>query len=192
LSAPSTHHHQVLDPKCEAVWFAAAINRATAGIGHLRTIDVIPISPVISFTKRPHRLCHELRHDEHDEQRHAGCDGDDEDHAADIMKLSDLKTNGQLLAERLESEPELRAEWERTALARAVALELVRYRAQHGLSQRGLAERLGMKQPNVARLELGEINPKMETLMLLSSRLELEFKIDIRPETEPELVVAAA
>jgi ribosome-binding protein aMBF1 (putative translation factor) len=108
------------------------------------------------------------------------------------MKLSDLKTNDQLLADRLESEPELRAEWERTALARAVALELVRYRAQHGLSQRELAERLGMKQPNVARLELGEINPKIETLMLLSSRLELEFKIDIRPETEPELVVAAA
>ena len=47
-----------------------------------------------------------------------------------------------------------------------------------------------MKQPNVARLELGEINPKIETLMLLSSRLGLEFTIDIRPETQPELVVA--
>lgn len=47
-----------------------------------------------------------------------------------------------------------------------------------------------MKQPNVARLELGEINPKIETLMVLSSRLGLEFKIHIRPETEPELVVA--
>jgi ribosome-binding protein aMBF1 (putative translation factor) len=107
------------------------------------------------------------------------------------MKLSDLKNDDDLLGEQLGADPAFRAEWERTALARAVALELVRYRAEHGLSQRALAERLGMKQPNVARLELGEINPKIETLMLLSSRLGLEFKIDIRPEAEPELVVAA-
>ena len=108
------------------------------------------------------------------------------------MKLSDLKNDDDLLAEQLESDSEFRAQWDRTALARAVALEVVRYRAGHGLSQRALAERLGMKQPNIARLELGEINPKIETLMLLSSRLGLEFKIDIRPEAEPELVVAPA
>ena len=49
-----------------------------------------------------------------------------------------------------------------------------------------------MKQPNIARLELGEINPKIETLMLLSSRLGLTFNIGIRPEAEPELVVVSA
>lgn len=108
------------------------------------------------------------------------------------MKVSDLRTNDEVLAEQLRSDPESRAEWERTALARAVAVEVVRFRAEHGLSQRALAERLGMKQPNVARLELGEINPRIETLMLLSSRLGLEFTIDIRPETQPELVVTPA
>jgi ribosome-binding protein aMBF1 (putative translation factor) len=106
------------------------------------------------------------------------------------MKPSDLKNDGELFAEHLKSDPGFREEWERTALGRAVAIELVRYRAEHGLSQRALADRLGMKQPNIARLELGEINPKIETLMVLSSRLVLEFTIRIRPETEPELVVA--
>lgn len=106
------------------------------------------------------------------------------------MKPSDLKNDDELLAEHLKSDPGFREEWERTALARAVALEVVRYRAEHGLSQRALADRLGMKQPNAARLELGEINPKIETLMMLSTRLGLQFTIRIRPETEPELVVA--
>jgi transcriptional regulator with XRE-family HTH domain len=35
----------------------------------------------------------------------------------------------------------------RTALARAVAVAIVRYRGEHDLSQRELAERLGMKSP---------------------------------------------
>ena len=97
------------------------------------------------------------------------------------MKLSDLKTNDGLIAEQLHSDPEFRAEWERTALARAVAVAIVRYRAKHDLTQRELADRLGMKQPQVARLELGEVNPSMDTLLRISARLTIEFTIDVRP-----------
>jgi len=97
------------------------------------------------------------------------------------MKLSEMKTNDELIAEQLRTDPEFRAEWERTALARAVAVAIVRYRADHDLSQRELAERLGMKQPQVARLELGEVNPSIETLMRLVSELKIEFTIDVRP-----------
>jgi transcriptional regulator with XRE-family HTH domain len=96
------------------------------------------------------------------------------------MKLSELKTNDEILQEELQ-DAEFRAEWERTALARAVALAVVRYRGDHGLSQRNLAERLGMKQPQVARLEVGEVNPSMETLMRVSAQLGIEFTIDVRP-----------
>jgi hypothetical protein len=42
-----------------------------------------------------------------------------------------------------------------------------------------------MKQPQVARLELGEVNPSMETLMRISARLGIEFTIDIRPAGRP-------
>ncbi|MGH2868369.1 MAG: helix-turn-helix domain-containing protein, partial [Solirubrobacteraceae bacterium] len=94
------------------------------------------------------------------------------------MKLSELKTNDEILQEELQ-DPEFRAVWERTALARAVALAIVRYRGDHGLSQRDLAERLDMKQPQVARLELGEVNPSMETLMRVSAQLGIEFTIDV-------------
>src|ERR1700722_7073000 len=101
------------------------------------------------------------------------------------MKLSEMKTNDELIAEQLGTDPEFRAEWERTALARAVAVAIVRYRADYDLSQRELAERLGMKQPQVARLELGEVNPSIDTLMRISSMLAIEFTIDVRPAGAP-------
>ncbi len=97
------------------------------------------------------------------------------------MKLSEIRTNDELIAEQLRTDPEFRAEWERTAVARAVALAIVRYRAEHDLSQRELAERLGMKQPQVARLELGEVNPSIDTLLRVASKLGIEFTIDVRP-----------
>ncbi|MGH2850341.1 MAG: helix-turn-helix domain-containing protein [Solirubrobacteraceae bacterium] len=96
-----------------------------------------------------------------------------------------MKTNVELVDEGLSADPGFRAEWERTALARAVAVAIVRYRAQHDLSQRELAERLGMKQPQVARLELGEVNPSIDTLMRVSGRLGIEFTIDVRPSASP-------
>ena len=101
------------------------------------------------------------------------------------MKLSEMKTNDELIAEHLRHDPEFRAEWERTALARAVAVAIVRYRAEHDLSQRELADRLSMKQPQVARLELGDVNPSMETLMRIASQLRIEFTIDVRPAGVP-------
>ena len=101
------------------------------------------------------------------------------------VKLSEMKTNDEVIAEQLRADPQFRAEWERTALARAVALAIVRYRAARDLSQRELAERLGMRQPQVARLELGEVNPSMETLMRVSAQLGIEFTIDVRPAGTP-------
>jgi transcriptional regulator with XRE-family HTH domain len=102
-----------------------------------------------------------------------------------MMKPSDMKSNDELLAEQLRTDPGFRAEWERTALGRAVAVAIVRYRADHDLSQRDLALRLGMKQPQIARLELGEVNPRMDTLMRIAAQLQVEFTIDVRPAGAP-------
>jgi transcriptional regulator with XRE-family HTH domain len=103
------------------------------------------------------------------------------------MKLSELKSHKQLLDRDLK-DPAFRARWEKTALARAVGLRLVAYRAEHKLSQVQLAQRLGMKQPMVARLEAGEKNPNWETLVRLSSRLGIEFVVDITPTRRKSLI----
>jgi transcriptional regulator with XRE-family HTH domain len=104
------------------------------------------------------------------------------------MRLSDLTATDELLAEQL-VDPGFRAEWERTAIARAVALRLVRYRTEHGISQRELAKLLEMKQPQVARLERGDVHPGLETLMRLSGALDIEFTIDVRPSNRKARLV---
>ena len=104
------------------------------------------------------------------------------------MNLNHMLTNQELIDGQT-ADPAFRAEWERTALARAVALRLVRYRAEQDLSQRGLAERLGMTQPQVARLERGDVNPTLETLMRLAGALEIEFTIDVRPSARSARLV---
>jgi DNA-binding XRE family transcriptional regulator len=104
------------------------------------------------------------------------------------MKLSELKTHDEVLAEQLR-DPKFRAEWERTAPARAVASKVIAYRAQYRLSQTALARRLGMSQPAVARLERGDHNPTIDTLMRLASALDVEFVLDIAPANKDRKLV---
>lgn len=87
---------------------------------------------------------------------------------------------GQIHEESMR-DPAYRAEWERTALARAVAIEVIRYRSERGLSQTALARKLEMKQPAISRLEIGETNPSWDTLVRLADVLGLEFLVDIAP-----------
>ncbi len=97
------------------------------------------------------------------------------------MKLQKMRGSDKVSARQLK-DPRFRAEWERTAVARAVAARLVEYRVEHALSQTALARQLGMKQPAVARLEAGEHNPSFDTLARLSSALGIEFHIAVTPE----------
>ena len=57
-----------------------------------------------------------------------------------------LKTAGQIAAVGL-ADPQIRREYERTALAHAAALRVIGYRTGHSLSQTALASLLGMHQP---------------------------------------------
>lgn len=109
------------------------------------------------------------------------------------MKLSEMKTSDELLAEQLRDDPEFQAEWERTALARAIALAVVRFRTDRGLSQRALASVLEMTQPQVARLERGDVNPSMDTLVRVAGGLGIELTINVTPTNhKPRLVTQRA
>jgi DNA-binding XRE family transcriptional regulator len=99
------------------------------------------------------------------------------------------KSHEELLSAELAADPAFAAEWERLSLARMVAARLVGHRHDHGLSQRALAEHLGVSQPRVVELESGEKNPQIETLVKISAATGLEFAIDVAPlGQEPKLV----
>jgi ribosome-binding protein aMBF1 (putative translation factor) len=96
-------------------------------------------------------------------------------------RLVNARPSRELIARDLEQDAQYKQEWERTALARAVALVVVGYRARHGLTQRKLADLLGWKPSQVARLELGEHNPTLDTLIHLSQRVGLRLVLTIGP-----------
>jgi DNA-binding XRE family transcriptional regulator len=93
------------------------------------------------------------------------------------MKLTDLPTSREVQAEDLALDPVYRAEWERTRFAHEVAMMVIQFRVEHGLTQTEMARRLGMSQPHVARLEAGDHEPSLAMLRRLAHVLGIEFHI---------------
>jgi transcriptional regulator with XRE-family HTH domain len=107
--------------------------------------------------------------------------------------MATSKTFDALVAEEQLADPSFKAEWQRLAPAREFAATLLRYRAEHKLSQRALAKKLGISQPRVAKLESGEHNPEIDTIINAVRSLGIEFALDVAPTgRKPALVTARA
>lgn len=98
-----------------------------------------------------------------------------------MVRLSDL-TTAEELHQRDLADPRYREEYERTHFANEVAIRLIAYRAEHGLTQTALGRLVGMRQPHVARLEAGDHEPSVSTLARLSAALEVDFTLAITPK----------
>lgn len=59
-----------------------------------------------------------------------------------------------------------------------------------GLSQASLAERTGLSQTWISRLESGNANPTIETLILLSNVMEISV-VDLLREPQPEVCASS-
>jgi DNA-binding XRE family transcriptional regulator len=90
-------------------------------------------------------------------------------------------TQGELVGELLNTNDSFRQEWERSAPARLVAVKLIEYRADQGLSQRQLAQLLDVKQPQIVRWESGEHRPSDDNLAMISGKLGIEFVLSFAP-----------
>lgn len=62
---------------------------------------------------------------------------------------------------------------------------LRRARLKAGLSQHALAEKLGIKQPMVSRIETGSEQPSLQTLSRLVRACGYEIDAEIRPVIDP-------
>ncbi len=65
-------------------------------------------------------------------------------------------------------------------MADAVSVAVVQYRAEHGLTQAAFSVQMGWKQPQVARLERGDVTPSLETLERLARAGVVEVHLDRR------------
>lgn len=107
--------------------------------------------------------------------------------------MATSKTFDALVAEEQLADHSFKAEWQRLAPAREFAATLLRYRAEHKLSQRALAKKLGISQPRVVKLESGEHNPEIDTIINAVRSLGVEFALDVAPTgRRPALVTARA
>lgn len=98
-----------------------------------------------------------------------------------MTRLSELAT-AESIHERDLADPEYRAEQERTRLATEVAIRVLQYRSERGLTQNAFGQLVGMTQPHVARLEAGEHEPSLATLVKLSAALGVDFTLQINPD----------
>lgn len=99
-----------------------------------------------------------------------------------MSKLSESKTGDQLLAGDLK-DPEVAAELARTAIANQLAILVIQYRVEHGLTQTALARQLAMRQPAIARLEASDHEPSVATLARLASKLGITLRLDVTPNS---------
>ncbi len=96
-----------------------------------------------------------------------------------MVKLSELTTAEEIHKSDM-ADPAYRAEYERTRFANDIAIRLLRYRTEHGLTQTAFGRLVGMRQPHVARLESGEYEPSLSTLVRLAGALGEDFTVDIK------------
>lgn len=99
-----------------------------------------------------------------------------------MTKLSELKTGEQLVAEDA-LDPAVAVELARTAVANQLAILVIQYRVERGLTQTALARQLGVKQPAVARLEAGDHEPSVTTLARLANKLGITLRLDLSPDS---------
>lgn len=97
-----------------------------------------------------------------------------------MVKSSELST-AQEIHERDMTDPAYQVDHERTRFANDVAIRVLRYRTERGLTQTAFGKLAGLRQPHVARLEAGEHEPSLSTLVRLSAALGSDFVIDINP-----------
>lgn len=105
-----------------------------------------------------------------------------------MTKLSQARTGAELVAEDV-LDNEVAAELERTAVANQLAILVIGYRVDHGLTQSALARQLGVSQPAVARLESGDHEPSLATLARLATKLGITLRLDVAPGS---MVLASA
>jgi DNA-binding XRE family transcriptional regulator len=103
-----------------------------------------------------------------------------------------MVASAELLRADLEADPEFAEEWERLALARHVAVDLIRYRSEKGLSQRALAAQLEVSRARVVELESGEKNPQFETLARIVAVTGIQFAISLARRGEDHKLVGTA
>ncbi|SDI36941.1 Helix-turn-helix [Halanaerobium congolense] len=74
-------------------------------------------------------------------------------------------------------------EYERHILISKISADLIRLRLEQNMTQTDLAEKSGLKQSAIARLESEEVLPKLSTLLKLTKALDANINLNPNQES---------
>ena len=78
-------------------------------------------------------------------------------------------------------DPEIRKEYDALQPERAVIQAIIDARLNSGLTQKELAERTGIAQGDISKLENGNANPSLRTLERLAAGMNMRLKLEFVP-----------
>ena len=95
------------------------------------------------------------------------------------FQKTDLK---QMIENEKKRDPEFAEQWEKNKSKREVIRQLVKCRKKAGLSQSELAQKAGIKQQALSRIEQRVANPTLSTLCAITDALE--YELTLKPANE--------
>ena len=86
--------------------------------------------------------------------------------------------------DKMMEDPEFRAEYEALEPEFEILRAMTIARNNSGLTQEQIAERSGMKQSDISKLERGKGNPSLRTLRRLAEAMDMKVKIEFVPQAK--------
>ena len=77
--------------------------------------------------------------------------------------------------------PEFRAEYDALEPEFAIIHAMIVARKNAGITQKQLAERTGIAQGDISKIENGNGNPSLKTLKRLASAMDMKLKLEFEP-----------
>ena len=96
------------------------------------------------------------------------------------------RTYKEFLDEKLK-DPEFKKAWDELEPEFQLVKAMLQGREDQNLSQRQLADRTGVTQSDISKIESGEANPTLETLKKLAKGLGMNLSISFTPITKAKV-----
>ena len=91
-----------------------------------------------------------------------------------------MTTYKDLLTDQMQ-DPTFKAEWDALQPERAIIEAVIDARTAAGLTQKELAEKSGIAQSDISKLENGNANPSLRTLQRLAHGMGMRLRIEFLP-----------
>ena len=96
------------------------------------------------------------------------------------MKKIESNRFDDFLNEQLK-DPEFRAEWDALEPEFAIIQAIIDARSSTGLTQKQLADKTGIAQADISRIEQGSANPSIKTLQRLAAGMGMKVSLSFQP-----------